>query len=198
MQLLRAALPILSDSRPGWWILHQIGNDLGGEFMYEHAGDVFEEIAANVEQYAGLSFERLEAGGIQWPCLTPSDPGTPILYTESFGRGRGRFLPLRFAPVVAAADDFPLLLASGRELYPYHKEVMDRDAHGLPALLHQELLRGHPDGAYRLGVSDGDAVRVTAASGVAGEFTAHLAEAILPGVVYVTYPIVDEAAEMLA
>src|SRR5260221_400655 len=82
---------------PGWWILHQVGNSLGGEFVYEHAGDVFEEISTAMPQYRGISYEHLEAGSVQWPCTGPGHPGTPILYSGGFARGKGHFLPLRLA-----------------------------------------------------------------------------------------------------
>ena len=43
---------------------------------------------------AGISYERLDTeGGLQWPCPTPTHPGTSYLYGDSFPRGdRARFI----------------------------------------------------------------------------------------------------------
>lgn len=198
VQLLRAVLPPLGESRPGWWILHQIGNMLGGDFVYESAADVLDEIAQTVEIYRGMSFEGLDAGGVQWPAHGPGSPEQPVLYGASFPRGKASFLPLRLPDAVKVSGSYPLQLAVGRELVPYHQEVLERDAHGMPAVLSLHLLQVHPDDAYQLGISDGDAVLLTGENGERGEFTARLAEDILPGVVYLSYPVIEQAADMLA
>jgi predicted molibdopterin-dependent oxidoreductase YjgC len=200
VQLLRAAMRPQGDARPGWWILHQLGNMLGGDFTYEHAGDVFEEIAGTVDLYRGMSYEVLDEGGIQWPCTAVGHPGTPILYTQDFARPQGKasFLPVRITNPAATSAALPLSLAVGRELIPYHQEVLERDAHGLPALLEQLMLRVHPEDAYQLGIRSGDPVLLTDAGGQSGEFTANIVEEVPQGTVYLTYPLIEQAADMLA
>ncbi|MBI4497661.1 MAG: molybdopterin-dependent oxidoreductase [Chloroflexi bacterium] len=197
VQLLRPALPLMGDSRPGWWILHEVGNLMGGRFVHEDAADVFAEIAQVVPEYAGLSHERLEAGGIQWPCPTPDHEGTPVLYAEGFPSGKARLLPIAYLPLDAAPDEeYPLLLAAGRELVPYHQEVLVKGQQGLRGLL-AEALRLSPDDAERLGVGDGDRVRLVARTGQV-EWTVKVAEDVPPGVVSLSYPIVEGAAELAA
>jgi len=40
-----------------------------------------EEIRKLTPSYGGISYERLEDGGLQWPCPFDDHPGTPILHT---------------------------------------------------------------------------------------------------------------------
>ena len=56
----------------------------GEKLNFESASEIFDEMAKVIPQYAGMSFERLGIDGLQWPCKTPEDPGTPILHKEKF------------------------------------------------------------------------------------------------------------------
>jgi formate dehydrogenase major subunit len=56
-----------------------------------------DEIARVVPQYAGISYNALEGDGIEWPCPSPGHPGTPVLHTGQFARGRGVFVPAKLA-----------------------------------------------------------------------------------------------------
>src|SRR6202012_1655718 len=91
------------DARPDWEIFAQLGRALGwaGHFTWETASEVYGEFAALTADrpcdQAGVSHERLEReGSLQWPCPTPSHPGTERLYED--GRfhtadGRGHVAP---------------------------------------------------------------------------------------------------------
>ena len=44
-------------------------------------------------------YERMiRENGVLWPCLTEEDPGTAVLFTETFPRGLGLFHPAEWAP----------------------------------------------------------------------------------------------------
>jgi hypothetical protein len=64
-----------------------------------------EEAAKLTPIYGGISYERLEQGGLQWPCRNLQDPGTKYLHEESFTRGRGQFTPVRYEPAGEAPDE---------------------------------------------------------------------------------------------
>ena len=49
------------------------------------------EINKLTPSYAGITYAKLDKGGVQWPCPTVEHPGTPILHTTQFSRGKGRF-----------------------------------------------------------------------------------------------------------
>jgi formate dehydrogenase major subunit len=70
VQILRAALTEPEGALPDWRILAEIMGRLDPGSRYPDADSVFREITAVVPAYAGLSYGRLEQGGIQWPCLS--------------------------------------------------------------------------------------------------------------------------------
>ncbi|MFL7869884.1 MAG: molybdopterin oxidoreductase family protein [Anaerolineales bacterium] len=99
VQWLDQAVQPVGESMSEWKIISRLASHMGFEkqFTYPHEEAVFYEIRAMIAGYAGFSPERLQntLGGIPWPCLATNHPGTPILYTESFGHpgGKGRLVP---------------------------------------------------------------------------------------------------------
>jgi predicted molibdopterin-dependent oxidoreductase YjgC len=81
VQILREALAGPEGALPDWRILADIMARLDPGATYPDAGSVFREITAVVPAYAGLSYERLEQGGIQWPCLSAAPGGCSGLVT---------------------------------------------------------------------------------------------------------------------
>ncbi|HFQ94615.1 MAG TPA: formate dehydrogenase subunit alpha, partial [Anaerolineae bacterium] len=79
VQLVRPVLPAPGEARPDWQIITEIANRMGHAWSYDSPEDIFKEMAALTPQYAGMSYERLAQGGLQWPCPTPDHPGTPVL-----------------------------------------------------------------------------------------------------------------------
>jgi len=73
----------------------------------------------------GISYERLEKGGIQWPCPTPEHQGTKLLHKDKFSRGLGLFTAIEYiAPNELPDKQYPFLLSTGRVLYHYHTGTM--------------------------------------------------------------------------
>ena len=58
---------------------------------YVCSADILDEIAQLTPIYGGIDNDRLEKGGLQWPCWNREHPGTPILHKGQFTRGRGKF-----------------------------------------------------------------------------------------------------------
>ena len=167
VQRVRQAISPKGDSRPDWWITCQIAKRLGGQgFDFENPSQIMEEIAELTPSYGGISHERLEEGGLQWPCPLDDYPGTPILHTELFTRGKGRFIPLEYKPPMEQPDDdYPLILTMERSLYQFHTGTMTRKVKGLNILNGEELVQINPQDAQKLGITDGDQVRVTSRRG---------------------------------
>jgi formate dehydrogenase (NADP+) alpha subunit len=59
-----------------------LANRMGGRFYYGSAAEVMVEIAATVPIYAGVTYGRVGAKGIQWPVPDRKHAGTPFLYVE--------------------------------------------------------------------------------------------------------------------
>ena len=166
VQRVRTAVAAPGMAKPDWWITSEIARRMGVPgFEYESAEQVFDEMAGLTPSYGGLSYERLDKCGLQWPCPTSEHPGTPILHTRTFSRGKGYFVPLEYRePVQSLSEEYPLLLMTGRRLYHYHA-TMTRKVNGLNVLMSEELAEINPSDASKADIVDGEMVRVKSAQG---------------------------------
>src|SRR5256886_10037935 len=204
VQRVRAAVPPPGEARPDWWITadlaervaRRVGLDVGAQFDYPGAAEIFDEMARLTPFLAGLSHARLDReGGLQWPCPTPEHPGTRYLYGEAFPRGRGRFIPARQIETAAELPDadYPFVLNTGRLLYHSHRGTLTRRVQGLMELAPRLEIAIHPSDARRLGVDDGARLRVESRR---GELTgyARVTEAVKPGAIFVPFVKLGESA----
>ncbi|MCP4283852.1 MAG: molybdopterin-dependent oxidoreductase, partial [Gammaproteobacteria bacterium] len=132
VQRIRKAVDGPGDTRDDWQILCDIATRMGYSMSYETSRDIMEEISKVTPSYAGISYDRIEVEGIHWPCPSSDHPGTPILHTQQFTRGKGLFHSIEFIPPAEQTDDeYPLYLTTGRILYQYHTGSMTRKTEGL-------------------------------------------------------------------
>jgi formate dehydrogenase alpha subunit len=111
VQRVRKAIESVGDSKSDWWITCQIAQKMGAKgFDFEGPSQIMDEIARLTPSYGGISYSRIESGGLQWPCPTAEHPGTAILHTQVFTRGKGNFVPLEYKPPMELPDDaYPLM-----------------------------------------------------------------------------------------
>jgi formate dehydrogenase alpha subunit len=198
VQLVRQAIEPVGNSRPDWWITSQLAQKMGGKgFAFNHPSEIMDEIARLTPAYGGISYQRLEEGGLQWPCPTDEHPGTPILHTMLFSRGKGHFVPLEYKPPAELADDdYPLILTTGRSLFHFHTGTLTRKVRGLNVFKDEELVEMNPKDAAALGVADGDMVRVVSRRG-AVVAKACLTDASPVGVVFMTFHFAETPTNQL-
>ena len=198
VQRVRKAISPVGNSRPDWQIVCQVARRMGGKgFDYEDPSRIMEEIARLTPSYGGIGYDRLEEAGLQWPCPTADHPGTPILHTDGFIRGRGRFTPLQYkTPSELPDEEYPLALTTERSLYQYHTGTMTRKVEGINTLRAQELVEMHPRDAGALGVRDGDKVRVISRRGEVVA-TSKITEISPPGVVCMTFHFAEAPTNRL-
>ena len=111
VQLLRPALGPKAEEEPDWRILCRIAERMGAQgFDFNDSAAVFNELAAALPDYAGLSHRRLLAGGIQWPCPDEQSRGTAVLGAESGVRPRMSPVAMRSTPR-RGSSEYPFLLA---------------------------------------------------------------------------------------
>jgi predicted molibdopterin-dependent oxidoreductase YjgC len=104
--------------------------------------------------------------GVQYPVSAEgeSEDGTPLLFEKNFATPSGK---AKFVRVDAEAvslnvnNEFPFLLTLGRNLAQDRDSNIDRRNYVLNALDLEPELELHPDDMDRLGLSNGDVVRVT-------------------------------------
>lgn len=168
VQRVRRVIDPVGEAKPDWWIVSAIANEMGHEgFAYNSAEEIFNEMASLTPSYAGINYERLDQGSIQWPCPSEDHPGTPILHTEKFATpsGKAKLAPLEYRPSEDCCDfDFPLILTTERSLYQFHS-TMTRYSDGLDELSGGEQILINPADAEKLGIEDGDLVEVKSRRG---------------------------------
>jgi formate dehydrogenase alpha subunit len=164
VQRVRKAVDPPGDTRPDWQIIQDLGKRLGIPWHYDSPEEIFEEIRTVVPQYAGMTYERIDKEGLQWPCPTEDHPGTPVLHKGTFTRGKGLLQGIPFQePAELTDDEYPMLLTTGRMLYHYN--IMTRLSQNLEWLRPHELAEVNPADAERLGFADGEMIRVTSRRG---------------------------------
>jgi len=165
VQRVRKAIEPIGDSRPDWWIICEVAKRMGYAAMeYSWPGEIFDEMASLTPSYGGINYDRIDKVGLHWPCPTVEHPGTPVLHTSSFTRGKGLFKGIEHVPPAEMPDaEYPYLLSTGRILYHYN--VTTRYSSGLDAHRPEEMAMLHPEDACKLGVDTGDKLRVTSRRG---------------------------------
>jgi predicted molibdopterin-dependent oxidoreductase YjgC len=125
-----------------------------------------EEIARTTPIMGGIHYQRLDGEGLVWPCPDNNHPGTPILHTETFTRGKGRFSVLANVETLETPDEsYPFIMITGRRLEHYNNGSMTRRCRGLAGLAPADVLEIHPDDAARLGIATGMEVEVCSRRG---------------------------------
>ena len=166
VQRIRKAVDAPGEARPDWEIITLLANRLGANWKYASAKDIFEEVRKVTVSYAGITYDRIEKEGIQWPCPNTEHPGTQILHSAAFTRGKGLFSVCEHIdPAELPDNEYPLLLTTGRILYQYHTATMSRRSKGLVSRTPQPFVEIHPDDAAKLGIAHGDKIEVSSRRG---------------------------------
>ncbi|GLZ61621.1 molybdopterin oxidoreductase [Micromonospora sp. NBRC 107095] len=146
--------------------------------------------AGGAADYAGISWDRIdENDGVYWPCPTADGPDTPRLFVDRFATpdGRARFHPVDHRPAAEqVCATYPLHFTTGRVLAQYQSGTQTRRVAALRRAAPEAFVELHPDLAARLGIDDGDPVRVTSRR---GEFRApaRLSAGIRPDTVFAPF-----------
>jgi len=198
VQRVRKAIEPLGDSRPDWQIICDLADRMREKgFAFQTVEEVFDELASLTPQYAGITFERIDDVGLQWPCPTQDHPGTPILHGAKFSRGKGKFSALEYKPPAENPDDeYPLVLTTERSLYHYHTGTMTRKSDGLNVLRKEELVEMNAVDADALGISDGEFVSVFSRRGKVTA-RAKVTEDSAPGTISMTFHFAESPTNML-
>jgi len=185
------------------WIWSQLAARLGAASTWHtDPGAVFDELArasrGGRADYGGVSHARLDrddgSAAVWWPCPAtgagePEHPGTPRLFLDHFptSTGRARMVAVDHqGPADDLRPDAPLYLVTGRVLQHYQSGAQTRRVPDLAAAVPGPRAELHPLLAARLGVADGQRVRLTTARGWVA-VAARVTEAIRPDTVFVPF-----------
>lgn len=191
VQRVRKAVNPPGEAKADWEIICMVSTALGYPMSYSSAGEIMEEIARVTPSYGGISYARLEQGSLQWPCPSAEHPGTKFLHAGKFGRGLGKFHAVEHVPPNEMPnEEYPLILSTGRRRYHYHTGTMTQRTSALEVFYPSEYLEINCIDAAKLGIQDGDKVRVTSRRGQV-EVAAKITEVVMPGMVFTSFQYPD-------
>ncbi len=197
VQMVRKAVAAPGEARDDWDILSLLANKMGADWKYEKAKDIMDEINSVTASYKGITYERIAETGIHWPCPTPEHPGTPILHSALFTRGKGLFSVTEYLPAAEQTDDeYPFILTTGRILTQYHTATMSRRSKGLVSRTPEAFMEIHSADAEKLGVNHGDRIDVSSRRGSI-TLNADVSERVDKGVVFIPFHYSEAAVNRL-
>ena len=167
VQRVRKAIEPLA-GMADWQVISRLSTLMGYPMHYNRPSEIMDEIAGLVPMYGGISYERIEKEGIQWPCPAKDHPGTTTLYTDLFARpgGLAKFVALDHKGSGETADgEYPFVLITGRIREHYNNGSMTGRVPGIMELVPEELLELSPEDAAALKIASGEMVRVSSRRG---------------------------------
>jgi formate dehydrogenase major subunit len=189
IQRVRRAVDPPAQALPDWEILCALARKMGHVqgFEFRTAREIWDEVRRVWPAGAGISYERLGGGGLQWPCPTENHPGTALLHRDSFARSpRAALRPLDFRRTSGAVSaEYPLVLVTGRKLYQFNAGTMtNRTAN---VLLHPcDVLDVSPADAERYKLSPSERVTLRSRFGEA-TIQVRIDPGLRPGEVFATF-----------
>jgi assimilatory nitrate reductase catalytic subunit len=193
----RRAVAPPSGAMEDWRIICELAARLGAgeKFRYSSTRDIFEELRlvsrGGVADYYGITWEKIdERKGVFWPCPSLDHPGTPRLYEG--GRfahpdGKAHFQAVDWRPAAEEPDEtYPVFLTTGRVVSHYLSGSQTRRIGGLVDQTPEPYCEIHPRLAGKLGVGDGDFVKVESRRGSI-TLRASVVKSLRPDTVFIPY-----------
>ncbi|WP_037374595.1 formate dehydrogenase subunit alpha, partial [Sedimenticola selenatireducens] len=200
VQMGRRAIDPPGAARQDLQIILDLAKRLGLDWSYSGPREVFEEMRRSMPSIAGITWERLEAeSAVTYPCEQEGDPGTEVIFTETFPRpgGRAALIPAAFSHADELPDmDYPWILITGRQLEHWHTGAMTRRASVLDALQPQAVAMLHPDHLRQLGVLPGEPIRIRSRRGEV-VITSQSDRGLQPGQIFLPFCYYEAAANLL-
>jgi len=197
VQRVRKAVDAPGLARPDWEILNELMSRLGYENTFTNPKEIMDEFASIASKYGGISYDRIEKEGLQWPCTTPDHPGTKYLHKDQFAKGIGTFHPVEYLePAEVTDEEYPLILTTGRILYHFHTRTMTGREDGLNAIEGKNYIEISHGTASVLGIEDKELVAVSSRRGRI-EVRARVSEKVADGIVFIPFHFAIESANRL-
>lgn len=197
VQRVRKAIAPIGNSKEDWKILCELINTLGGNAEYSSPNEIMEEIRKLVPSYGGITYERLDNEGLQWPCPNVNHPGTKFLHKDKFVRGLGKFTVNDYVESSELpTKEYPFILTTGRILHHYHTGTMTRRAWALDREYPIGFMEINPKDADKFGLKERKKAKVTSKIGEI-VIEVHLTDKIMEGVVFIPFHFYESAVNKL-
>lgn len=197
VQRIRKALEPPGEARPDYEIIMDLFKRLGYNMNYNSPEEILEEFGRLWPALGGITYSRLDKGGIQWPCPTRDHPGTEYIYKGGFPRGKVNFTPVTYTPPAEITDwEYPFTLTTGRNLFQYHSGSMTRRVEPIEKHAGEPYIEVNPDDAKEMDIKDGDTVSVTSRRGSI-RIKARVTRRVARGVVFIPMHYREAAVNVL-
>lgn len=194
---VRKAVEPPGEAREDYRIIAAIAERMGYSMDYSDASEIMSEINRLTPSYAGITYNRIEKTGLVWPCPTTDHPGTPVLHTKGFTKGKGSFFPIEYrAPAELPDAEYPTLLTTGRVHQHYHTGTMTRKGTALNRLYPEPLAEINVVDASKLEIADGSYIHLVSRRGRIKVKTT-VSEMTEPGVVFMPFHFYESAVNIL-
>ena len=191
VQRVRRAVPPPGEARDDLVIIGDLARRLGYDWGSPSAEQLWDELRSLSPLHRGMSWARLDReGGLQWPCPSADHPGSPFLHgwlweADLAGRDPAPFSAVEHAgPAEALSDEYPLRLTTGRALDSYNTGVQSGGYES--PIRYGDALDVNPTDADRVGIRDGDRVRVSSPRGSV-EMRVRIQPDLPPGLTFTTF-----------
>ncbi len=188
---VRRAVDPPGQARQDWEIIAEIAEKMGRPLgKYRSESEIWDEIARTSPIFAGISYDRLEEKGIQWPCTSSEHPGTSTLFEEKFNTpdGLGRLHPVDYAEQSEkSGSEYPYILNTGRILYQYHSSTMSRRNSSLNQFANEAYVLVHPEDAKKQGLSDKMKVDISSRRGTVRSVAVKISTDVLEGELFMPF-----------
>ena len=189
VQRIRKAIDPAGESKPDWKIICELAAAMGkGEFFeFQSAEEIWKEIRAVWPAGYGITYQRLESEGLQWPCPSEDHPGIEVMHVESFPIGKKAALRrIPYCPTEEKTDaEFPFLLTTGRTLYQFNAGTMTMRTPNR-MLRPTDVLEIAPVDAKQLHLHENDRVLVQSRFGSAS-LPIRITSSVRPGELFATF-----------
>ncbi len=199
IQLSESALDPPGDARRDLDIIIELTDRLGLATPWTSPEEVMREIAQVTPSWRGVTYDAVRGSGIQYPVPEAGHPGTAYLFAERFPTpdGRGIFVPTEFLPPAELPDaEYPFIMNTGRQMFHWHTGTMTRRSRGLDSREPVPVVELNPGDAARLGINDGDTVRVTSRRG-SMLIGSRVSDRQAPGQIFMPFHFREAAANLL-
>jgi formate dehydrogenase alpha subunit len=197
VQRIRKAVDAPGEALTDWEIITRLAGKMGAGWNYTSPQEIMNEINAVTPSYKGITYDRIEQRGLQWPCPTLEHPGTAILHKDAFTRGKGLFSAIEHTPPAEVTDaEYPYILTTGRILYQYHTATMSRRSSGLVSRTPDAFVEINPVDAQKLKINQGDRLTISSRRGTI-QTNAEISEKCAQGVIFIPFHYSEAAVNRL-
>ncbi len=198
VERIRKVIEPPGEAKADWQILCEVAQKMGYKKMnYNHPNEIMDEIASLTPIYGGISYDRLDPYGIQWPCPAKDHPGTPILHKEKFTKGKGTFMPRPYIPPAEPTDsEYNFVLSTGRIYWHWHTRTMTNRTSTLERESPEAYVEINLEDAKELGITDNQLVRVSSRRGTIS-LKARIGNKVVKRSLFIPFHFREAAANLL-